>query len=458
MDRSTRNLSIITLVVLAIFIAVGHVIKRSELSDWWTVLLFLALALGIWFYDRVSHRGVDDSEADDTVIEPLVYDHQGVPISIPDTIELVAPNPGTVIKSVHPHVPVVDATVPPAAAPVIESAAPQAPTSVTEPVESQPAPMPPRPRPDVDNPSRGSEEAVGAQAAAKMTSTASDAIATDKSEPAAPAPDAEQHPPATAVQTTTIEEKAAPIPSSPAPETHPDLAAKAPEAANVPSVPVSSEKAGQPVPTSVSGSAPEPATGPAAKAPADTPIVPPKTASELGNPYAKELGSESSIESVLPIEPPSKKRAKDKNKVETQGSPTNAPVTQVEPAVTAPGGKVQPANADVEVSASAAAAAAPNEHDPNLPMHATTDQPDDLKIIEGIGPKMEKALQAAGINTFAMLAGTSEAHLREAISAAGMRFAPSMPTWAEQASYAANGDFVGLEAFQKTLLSGRKGK
>jgi hypothetical protein len=39
-----------------------------------------------------------------------------------------------------------------------------------------------------------------------------------------------------------------------------------------------------------------------------------------------------------------------------------------------------------------------------------------------------------------------------------MRFAPSVPTWAEQASFAANGDFVGLEAYQKTLVSGRKAK
>ena len=71
---------------------------------------------------------------------------------------------------------------------------------------------------------------------------------------------------------------------------------------------------------------------------------------------------------------------------------------------------------------------------------------------------MEKALHAAGIMTFAQLSGASEADINAAIVAAGMRFAPSVPTWAEQASYAANGDFVGLEAYQKSLSGGRKGK
>ena len=158
--------------------------------------------------------------------------------------------------------------------------------------------------------------------------------------------------------------------------------------------------------------------------------------------------------------PPAKSsRGKGKAKAAVpEVSSTSAPMSAVEPPVTSPGGKVTPANPNIEVSATAAADAAPIKNDPNLPMKAVTGKPDDLKIIEGIGPKMEKALQAAGITTFAMLAGTSEAQLKEAIAAAGMRFAPTVPTWAEQASYAANGDFVGLEAFQKTLVGGRKAK
>ncbi|MGQ9889612.1 MAG: DUF4332 domain-containing protein [Aggregatilineales bacterium] len=81
---------------------------------------------------------------------------------------------------------------------------------------------------------------------------------------------------------------------------------------------------------------------------------------------------------------------------------------------------------------------------------------DDLTKIEGIGPKMQAALTAAGITTFAQLAQASEDELRAAIEAAGMRLAPSVKTWAEQAAFAARGDWDGLAAFQASLTAGRK--
>lgn len=81
---------------------------------------------------------------------------------------------------------------------------------------------------------------------------------------------------------------------------------------------------------------------------------------------------------------------------------------------------------------------------------------DDLTIVEGIGPKMASALRAAGITTFARLARASEAELRAAIEAAGMRFAPSMGTWAAQAAYAMRGEWEALEQYQKQLVAGRK--
>lgn len=81
---------------------------------------------------------------------------------------------------------------------------------------------------------------------------------------------------------------------------------------------------------------------------------------------------------------------------------------------------------------------------------------DDLTVIEGIGKKMANALSAAGIDTFAKLAQASEAQIVAAIEAAGMRFAPTLPTWPQQAAYALRGDWDGLKAFQKQLTSGRK--
>ena len=87
---------------------------------------------------------------------------------------------------------------------------------------------------------------------------------------------------------------------------------------------------------------------------------------------------------------------------------------------------------------------------------AVAAQPDDLTVIEGIGMKMAAALRAAGIDTFSRLSTTSEEDLRTAIAAAGMRFAPSVPTWPQQAVLAAKGDWDALKTYQATLKGGRK--
>jgi predicted flap endonuclease-1-like 5' DNA nuclease len=80
---------------------------------------------------------------------------------------------------------------------------------------------------------------------------------------------------------------------------------------------------------------------------------------------------------------------------------------------------------------------------------------DNLQRIEGIGPKMAKALNSAGIETFAQLADADEAKLRGAIEAGGLRFAPSLPTWAKQAKYLADGDEIGFQTYVDSLTAGR---
>lgn len=80
--------------------------------------------------------------------------------------------------------------------------------------------------------------------------------------------------------------------------------------------------------------------------------------------------------------------------------------------------------------------------------------PDDLAIIEGIGPKIAEVLQAAGITTFNQLAATDTDRLRDILQKGGIRLAdPS--TWAEQARLAAAGDQAGLKALQDRLNAGR---
>jgi predicted flap endonuclease-1-like 5' DNA nuclease len=81
---------------------------------------------------------------------------------------------------------------------------------------------------------------------------------------------------------------------------------------------------------------------------------------------------------------------------------------------------------------------------------------DDLTIIEGIGKKMAAALTSAGIDSFEKLTDATEAELRQAVQAAGMRFAPTIPTWPKQAEFAAKGDWDGLKQYQDQLIGGRE--
>jgi glycogen phosphorylase len=81
---------------------------------------------------------------------------------------------------------------------------------------------------------------------------------------------------------------------------------------------------------------------------------------------------------------------------------------------------------------------------------------DKLEQIEGIGPKISKALEAAGIQSFMQLAQASEAELEVALREAGVTLAPSRKTWAKQAALLAEGDVEGFEAYTKQLVAGRE--
>jgi len=80
---------------------------------------------------------------------------------------------------------------------------------------------------------------------------------------------------------------------------------------------------------------------------------------------------------------------------------------------------------------------------------------DDLKIIEGIGPKISALFNEAGIRTFAQLAQTDPAHLESILRESGLRLGdPS--TWPEQARLAARGEWDALERLQDELKGGRR--
>ena len=81
---------------------------------------------------------------------------------------------------------------------------------------------------------------------------------------------------------------------------------------------------------------------------------------------------------------------------------------------------------------------------------------DDLKKIEGIGPKIEELFHAAGIMTFTQLSETSVETMEAILTEAGPRFSTHNPgTWAQQAGLAAAGKWDELKAWQDELDGGK---
>lgn len=101
---------------------------------------------------------------------------------------------------------------------------------------------------------------------------------------------------------------------------------------------------------------------------------------------------------------------------------------------------------EVEETIEAEAARAPQE----VPI-----LPDNLELIEGIGPKISVLLKSAGITTFKQLAATDVSQLQKILDDASLRIADPA-SWPEQARLAAAGKLDELEALQNELKGGRK--
>ena len=83
-------------------------------------------------------------------------------------------------------------------------------------------------------------------------------------------------------------------------------------------------------------------------------------------------------------------------------------------------------------------------------------EPDDLKLIEGIGPKISSVLADAGIVSFEQLSKTTPEALREILTDAGMSAIHDTSTWPEQAALAAIGEWDALGLLQNELRGGRR--
>ncbi len=81
-------------------------------------------------------------------------------------------------------------------------------------------------------------------------------------------------------------------------------------------------------------------------------------------------------------------------------------------------------------------------------------EPDDLKKLEGIGPKVASLLNENGITTFAQLADTPVEKLDEILDANKLHMLHP-GSWPQQAKLAAAGDWEALEKLHGELQGGR---
>ena len=80
---------------------------------------------------------------------------------------------------------------------------------------------------------------------------------------------------------------------------------------------------------------------------------------------------------------------------------------------------------------------------------------DDLKIVEGIGPKTAQLLNVNSIHTWKQLGSTSVPQLQNLLSRSGGRFQFLNPsTWPKQARMASEGEWVKLREYQDYLIGG----
>jgi subtilisin-like proprotein convertase family protein len=84
------------------------------------------------------------------------------------------------------------------------------------------------------------------------------------------------------------------------------------------------------------------------------------------------------------------------------------------------------------------------------------DHTDELTRIEGIGPKIQEALQAAGLKNFRQLALSSPEEIRSQLTASGSKFnLQGVETWPFQAALAVGKEWAKLEEIQGLLQNGR---
>lgn len=120
--------------------------------------------------------------------------------------------------------------------------------------------------------------------------------------------------------------------------------------------------------------------------------------------------------------------------------------------------KLADAEKSAKVAANSITAAAPVAAAAASSLAADTvvHQKDDLKVIEGIGPKIEELLHSKGILSFAQLANTSVETINSILDAAGPNYRIHDPgTWPQQSQLCADGKWTALKILQDELNAGK---
>lgn len=87
----------------------------------------------------------------------------------------------------------------------------------------------------------------------------------------------------------------------------------------------------------------------------------------------------------------------------------------------------------------------------------SSEERDDLKVIEGIGPALERLLNENGIFSYDQLANHKVSLLEEILDKAGPRFRVHVPeTWPEQAGLLRDGKTDAFKALTERLKGGRR--
>ena len=165
------------------------------------------------------------------------------------------------------------------------------------------------------------------------------------------------------------------------------------------------------------------------------------------------VGDHSPAESI-----PATAQAADANPAARAVSAPATVVVPVEPATTAPATKRSPRNRATgnERPGKPSAQAAALDLAAAKATLGVTVRLDDLKLIEGIGPKIETLFKADGITSWHELSKANVERLQGVLDAAGPRYKVQDPaSWPRQAGLLAKGKWTDFKALTDKLKDGR---